>query len=159
MEKLAAQSMPRLERAAEVAQRSAPTEWMERVRTTVEEMQQGSLEPSRRAVVELQDPELGRMRITVRMEEDRVRLEVWSDREEARQLLRDSRQTLEQSLARHQYRLEGFEVGGDPAQQFFKRQDAELAARGGSGRRKSVSEPQEPLEAVRVHDGQLYAIA
>ncbi|MCH7720165.1 MAG: flagellar hook-length control protein FliK [Planctomycetes bacterium] len=58
----------------------------------------------------LNPPELGRMRVDVRLEDQRLYIEIRTERHQARELLAKNVQELRQSLERHGVRVEQFEL-------------------------------------------------
>ncbi|MFM7204072.1 MAG: flagellar hook-length control protein FliK [Myxococcota bacterium] len=148
-----------LQRVHAPAQPEQP--WAGRVALALSESLQAmteSQEKTHRAVLDLRDPELGRLQLEVRVEGGMLKVEVWAEQEQARQLLREGRQQLEQALARQSYTLEHFNVGGEGArgQHFGARQGWQ--SRGRTEGKSSVLSPA-PVSRTPRHDGQLDIIA
>lgn len=147
--------------ASEAAPGEAPG-WITRLRGAVE---QGlaSRDDQLSARVELDDPELGRIRLELHLEGGKVRVELVAEREQTRQMLKDGRQALEQELARHQQELAQFSVGGEGARDsrgFGKFQDNSRRVREAGGEARAISSTDAaPSKGRRLHEGQLDIIA
>lgn len=139
--------------------------WAGRVALALSESLQAmteSQEKTHRAVLDLRDPELGRLQLEVRVEGGMLKVEVWAEQEQARQLLREGRQQLEQALARQSYTLEHFHVGGEGArgQHFGARQGWQTRGRTeGKNTGSSTVSSTAPSSRTPRHDGQLDIIA
>jgi flagellar hook-length control protein FliK len=101
------------------------------------------------------------VRIEVTLEAGRLKVDMWADQEDARRLLKDNRQALQDELARHQMHMDQFNVGGEGERQagdsrYRPPVDQDPARPRGGGRPAPVAAP---TARVSTHDGQIDTLA
>lgn len=136
------------------------TGWMERVYETVEATLEQQGEDGGRAVIALDDAELGQLHIELSVSGGQVSLNIWTDREGSRQQLQEGQKQLAQELERHAFHLGQFNVG-------MGAQGGNGGRRGWNGPERGESGPQDRWENERIssptlaarHHGQLHLIA